>query len=142
MNMAGLRREGISHAAFEASSHGLAQYRIEGLPVRAAAFTNLSRDHLDYHETMEAYLAAKLRLFSEVVDSDGTAVIWADDPVSSQVIDAARARGLTVMTVGEAGEALRLVSRTTALLGQTLQVEADGRSEEHTSELQSLMRIP
>src|SRR3546814_8405728 len=53
MNMAGLRREGISHAAFEASSHGLAQYRIEGLPVRAAAFTNLSRDHLDYHETME-----------------------------------------------------------------------------------------
>lgn len=128
MNMAGLRREGISHAAFEASSHGLAQYRIEGLPVRAAAFTNLSRDHLDYHETMEAYLAAKLRLFSEVVDSDGTAVIWADDPVSSQVIDAARARGLKVMTVGEAGEALRLVSRTTALLGQTIQVEADGKA--------------
>src|SRR3546814_6362948 len=98
------------------------------MPVRAAACTNLSRDHLDYHETMEAYLAAKLRLFSEVVDSDGTAVIWADDPVSSQVIDAARARGLKVMTVGEAGEALRLVSRTTALLGQTLQVEADRKS--------------
>src|SRR3546814_15705894 len=77
---------------------------------------------------MEAYLAAKLRLFSEVVDSDGTAVIWADDPVSSQVIDAARARGLKVMTVGEAGEALRLVSRTTALLGQTLQAEADGKA--------------
>src|SRR3546814_2534556 len=77
---------------------------------------------------MEAYIAAKLRLFSEVVDSDGTAVIWADDPVSSQVIDAARARGLKVMKVGEAGEALRLVSRTTALLGQTLPVEADGKA--------------
>src|SRR3546814_18287783 len=78
---------------------------------------------------MEAYLAAKLRLFSEVVDSDGTAVIWADDPVSSQVIDAARARGLEVMTVGEAGEALRLVSRTTALPGQTLHVYADCKEQ-------------
>src|SRR3546814_13442619 len=98
--MGGVGPEGISAAGFEASGHGLAHCRIEGLPVRAAAFTNRSRDHLDYHETMEAYLAAKLRLFSEVVDSDGTAVIWADDPVSSQVIDAARARGLKVMTVG------------------------------------------
>src|SRR3546814_7274616 len=67
-------------------------------------------------------------LFSEVCGGDGPAVIWADDPVSSQVIDAARARGLKVMTVGEAGEALRLVSRTTALLGQPLQVEADGKA--------------
>ena len=126
MNMAGLRREGVSHAAFEASSHGLSQYRIEGLPVQAAAFTNLSRDHLDYHETMEAYLAAKLRLFTEVVDSDGTAVIWADDPVSPQVVETVRARGLKVMTVGTAGEGLRLVSREATRLGQTLMVEADG----------------
>src|SRR6201999_2255827 len=81
-NMHGLRREGVSHAAFEASSHGLSQFRTEGLPVRAGAFTNLSRDHLDYHGTMEAYLEAKLRLFTEVVDRDGTAVVWADDPAS------------------------------------------------------------
>src|SRR3546814_17684348 len=86
MNMAGLRREGVSHAAFEASSHGLSQYRIEGLPVRVAAFTNLSRDHLDYHETMAAYFDAKLRLFTEVVDDVGTAVIWQDTPESAQVL--------------------------------------------------------
>src|SRR3546814_13237370 len=93
MNMAGLRREGISHAAFEASSHGLAQYRIEGLPVRAAAFTNLSRDHLDYPATIEAYHDTKLRPVSEVVDHDGTEEIWGDDPGSSPVLDRGGARG-------------------------------------------------
>ena len=128
MNMAGLRREGVSHVAFEASSHGLSQYRVEGLPVKAAAFTNLSRDHLDYHETMDAYLAAKLRLFTEVVDAGGTAVVWADDAASTQVIAAAQARGLKLITVGRGGEALRLVSTRTALLGQTLMVEAAGGS--------------
>ncbi len=128
MNLAGLRREGISHVAFEASSHGLAQYRIEGPSVRAAAFTNLSRDHLDYHETMEAYLAAKLRLFTEVVDADGTAVIWTDDAASATITGAARARGLNVMTVGETGETLRLVSRKTTLLGQAITVEAAGKT--------------
>ncbi|MEA3004712.1 MAG: UDP-N-acetylmuramoyl-L-alanyl-D-glutamate--2,6-diaminopimelate ligase, partial [Sphingomonadales bacterium] len=70
-NMAGLAREGITHAAFEASSHGLAQYRTEGLPVRAAAFTNFSRDHLEYPLTMPAYFEAKMRLFTEVVEPDG-----------------------------------------------------------------------
>ena len=127
-NMAGLQREGITHASFEASSHGLAQYRTEGLPVQAAAFTNLSRDHLDYHETMEAYFAAKLRLFTEVVDADGTAVIWADDgDWSARVIAAAKARGLQVLTVGVAGNAIRLVSRTATQLGQTLELEAGGK---------------
>ena len=62
---------GITHAAFEASSHGLSQYRTEGLPVRAAAFTNFSRDHLDYHATMQAYFEAKMRLFEEVLEPDG-----------------------------------------------------------------------
>ena len=127
-NMAGLQREGISHASFEASSHGLDQFRTEGLPVRAAAFTNLSRDHLDYHGTMSAYFAAKLRLFTDVVDDDGTAVVWADDePWSGRVIAAARARGLKVVSVGTAGETLLLKSRTPTALGQTLVVTADGR---------------
>ncbi|HPU15715.1 MAG TPA: UDP-N-acetylmuramoyl-L-alanyl-D-glutamate--2,6-diaminopimelate ligase [Polymorphobacter sp.] len=126
-NMAGLQREGITHASFEASSHGLAQYRIEGLPVAAGAFTNLSRDHLDYHETMEAYFAAKLRLFSEVVDTDGAAVIWADDAWSERAIAAARARGLKLLTVGTLGETIRLVSRTPTQLGQTLELEAGGK---------------
>ena len=67
-NVAGLAREGVSHVAFEASSHGLSQYRTEGLPVRAAAFTNLSRDHLDYHGDMETYFHAKMRLFADVLD--------------------------------------------------------------------------
>lgn len=127
-NMAGLEREGVTHASFEASSHGLAQYRTEGLPVSAAAFTNLSRDHLDYHETMEAYFAAKLRLFTEVVDPGGAVVVWADDARSADVIAAAKARGLHVLSVGAAGETLRLVDRQPTHLGQTLTIEAAGRT--------------
>jgi UDP-N-acetylmuramoyl-L-alanyl-D-glutamate--2,6-diaminopimelate ligase len=127
--MAGLAREGISHAAFEASSHGLDQYRTEGLPVTAAAFTNLSRDHLDYHGTMEAYFAAKTRLMSDVVDAGGHAVIWADDgDRSARMIAAARQRGLTLLTVGETGETLKLIKRTPTALGQDLVIEAGGQT--------------
>jgi UDP-N-acetylmuramoyl-L-alanyl-D-glutamate--2,6-diaminopimelate ligase len=127
-NVAGLAREGVTHLAFEASSHGLAQYRTEGLPVAAAAFTNLSRDHLDYHGDMAAYFTAKLRLFAEVVADDGAVVVWADDPHSERVIDLARARNLRLLTVGEHGEALRLTAREPTLLGQTLTIEAEGRA--------------
>lgn len=128
-NMAGLRREGVSHAAFEASSHGLHQCRTEGLPVRAAAFTNLSRDHLDYHGDMANYFTAKLRLFSEVVDADGAAVVWADgSEYSARVIDLARERGLALFTVGKHGSSLRLVDRTPSQLGQHLIVEAEGQT--------------
>lgn len=127
--MAGLAREGISHAAFEASSHGLDQYRTEGLPVTAAAFTNLSRDHLDYHGTMEAYFIAKTRLLAEVVDDGGSAVIWADDgDWSARMIDVARGRGLRMFTVGEAGQALKLVGRTPTSLGQDLMLQAGGQT--------------
>jgi len=125
-NMAGLAREGITHAAFEASSHGLSQYRTEGLPVRAAAFTNFSRDHLDYHATMEEYFKAKMRLFAEVVEADGAAVVWTDDPRSDDVIRRCRERGLRVLTVGARGEALKLVDRRTSQLGQKLTIEAGG----------------
>ncbi|MGF7151029.1 UDP-N-acetylmuramoyl-L-alanyl-D-glutamate--2,6-diaminopimelate ligase [Sphingomonas zeicaulis] len=125
-NVAGLRREGVTHLAFEASSHGLSQYRTEGLPVAAAAFTNLSRDHLDYHGTMAAYLDAKLRLFTQVVEPNGTAVIWADDAASSAVDFAASERGLRRLTVGEKGEGLRLIGRSPTQLGQTLQVAVEG----------------
>ncbi|WP_293882821.1 UDP-N-acetylmuramoyl-L-alanyl-D-glutamate--2,6-diaminopimelate ligase [Sphingomonas sp.] len=121
-NMAGLAREGVTHAAFEASSHGLHQYRTEGLPVAAAAFTNLSRDHLDYHGDMAAYLTAKLRLFSEVVDPAGIAVIWQDDEAADRVIDLARERGLQLMGIGTRGATLRLIGRIPTQLGQTLVV--------------------
>jgi UDP-N-acetylmuramoyl-L-alanyl-D-glutamate--2,6-diaminopimelate ligase len=125
-NMAGLAREGVTHAAFEASSHGLSQYRTEGLPVRAAAFTNFTRDHLDYHGTMEAYFTAKMRLFTEVVEPDGTAVLWMDDPKSEEVAQLCKTRGLRLITVGAKGETLRLLDRTPSQLGQTLTLEADG----------------
>ncbi|MDB5704555.1 MAG: UDP-N-acetylmuramoyl-L-alanyl-D-glutamate--2,6-diaminopimelate ligase [Sphingomonas bacterium] len=127
-NVAGLAREGVSHVAFEASSHGLSQYRTEGLPVRAAAFTNLSRDHLDYHGTMEAYFEAKLRLFTEVLEPNGTVVVWADDPASARVVEIARERGNRVISVGTQGETLKLVSRDPTLLGQGLAIEAGGKT--------------
>ncbi len=125
-NMAGLAREGVTHAAFEASSHGLDQFRTEGVPVRAAAFTNFSRDHLDYHGTMDSYFAAKMRLFDEVVEDGGAAVVWADDARSDEVVARARTRGLRVLTVGTQGEKLRLVAHDHTPLGQTLTVEHDG----------------
>jgi UDP-N-acetylmuramoyl-L-alanyl-D-glutamate--2,6-diaminopimelate ligase len=125
-NVAGLAREGVTHVAFEASSHGLSQYRTEGLPVRAAAFTNLSRDHLDYHGDMAAYFCAKLRLFADVLDPDGAAVVWADDPHAPRVEELARMRGNRLVTVGEHGETLKLVGRDPTLLGQGLTIEAGG----------------
>jgi UDP-N-acetylmuramoyl-L-alanyl-D-glutamate--2,6-diaminopimelate ligase len=125
--MAGLEREGVTHAAFEASSHGLAQYRTEGVPVRAAAFTNFSRDHLDYHGTMDAYFETKMRLFSEVVAGDGIAVVWMDDPKSDEVLHRVEAQGLKRITVGRRGETLKLLDREPSQLGQRLTVEAEGK---------------
>ena len=125
-NMSGLAREGVSHAIFEASSHGLTQYRSEGVPVSVAAFTNLSRDHLDYHGTMEAYFEAKMRLFDEVVDENGCAVIWADDVWSDQVIARARKREIRLITVGEKGKGIQLLSREPTQLGQTLELRIQG----------------
>jgi UDP-N-acetylmuramoyl-L-alanyl-D-glutamate--2,6-diaminopimelate ligase len=127
-NLTGLAREGVTHVAFEASSHGLSQYRSEGPRVVAGAFTNLSRDHLDYHATMEDYFAAKMRLFDEVVADDGTAVIWADDAWSARAIAHAERRGLKVFTVGEQGADLKLLGRTPTALGQTLQIEHAGKA--------------
>ena len=126
-NMAGLKRMGISHVAYEASSHGLDQHRAEGVPLAAAAFTNFSRDHLDYHETMDAYFEAKMRLFGELLQSGRPAVIWADDPKSDQVIGVCRERGHEVMTVGRKGETIRLVEQSPTALGQKLLLEHGGK---------------
>ncbi|WP_374409191.1 UDP-N-acetylmuramoyl-L-alanyl-D-glutamate--2,6-diaminopimelate ligase [Pelagerythrobacter sp.] len=127
-NMSGLAREGVTHVAYEASSHGLSQYRNEGLRVSAAAFTNFSRDHLDYHASMEEYFAAKMRLIDEVVADDATVVVWAgSDDWSARAIDHARQRGLRVMTVGEAGEDIRLTGREATQLGQELTIEYGGQ---------------
>src|SRR6202045_3860766 len=104
---------GVTHLAFEASSHGLDQYRLDGVRIAAGGFTNLSRDHMDYHPDVAHYLAAKLRLFRDLVAADGAAVISADHDCSREVIDAARARKLRIVAVGRngngAGEGIRLV---------------------------------
>jgi UDP-N-acetylmuramoyl-L-alanyl-D-glutamate--2,6-diaminopimelate ligase len=122
-NMAGLKRMGISHVAYEASSHGLDQHRAEGVPLKAAAFTNFSRDHLDYHPSMDAYFGAKMRLFDELLSADGTAVIWTDDPKSPEVIERVRRRGIALTTFGRAGETIRLIDQSPTALGQNLLVQ-------------------
>jgi UDP-N-acetylmuramoyl-L-alanyl-D-glutamate--2,6-diaminopimelate ligase len=122
-NMAGLKRMGISHVAYEASSHGLDQHRAEGLPLAAAAFTNFSRDHLDYHQTMDAYFEAKMRLFEDLLPTGKPAVIWTDDPNSGEVIDRCRKRGHEVLTVGRKGETIKLVEQNPTALGQMLILE-------------------
>ena len=105
-----LAGQGVDHLALEASSHGLDQRRLDGLRIGAGAFTNLSRDHLDYHPDLESYLAAKLRLFDTLLPPGAPAVINADSDVSDTVIGAATARGLSVFTVGHKGADLTLVS--------------------------------
>ncbi len=103
-----LADEGVTHLAMEASSHGLDQRRLDGVRIAAAAFTNLSRDHLDYHASVEDYLAAKLRLFS-LPPPGAAAVVNADSDVARRVIDVAQAHGLRVFTTGSKGDDLRLL---------------------------------
>lgn len=122
-----LAGEGVTHLALEASSHGLDQHRLDGVRVAAGAFTNLSRDHMDYHPTVAHYLAAKLRLFTDLVVDGGAAVIAADHAESQQVIDAARKRGLRIFTVGRAGEGIRLLDAAIDGFAQVLTLEYEGR---------------
>jgi UDP-N-acetylmuramoyl-L-alanyl-D-glutamate--2,6-diaminopimelate ligase len=128
--LAELAAEGISHLAFEASSHGLDQYRLDGVRLKAAAFTNLGRDHLDYHPSMDAYLAAKLRLFTELLPPGGTAIVDADGEHSAQVIAAAQGAGRRTLTVGQAGEALQLESLTRDGFAQRMRVRHRGQSRD------------
>ncbi|MBX6327266.1 MAG: UDP-N-acetylmuramoyl-L-alanyl-D-glutamate--2,6-diaminopimelate ligase [Pseudolabrys sp.] len=103
-----LAGEGVTHLALEASSHGLDQKRLDGVRVAAGGFTNLSRDHLDYHASLEAYLAAKLRLFETLVVAGGSAVVAIDDAYGARVVETAQTRGLRVMTVGIRGKDISL----------------------------------
>jgi UDP-N-acetylmuramoyl-L-alanyl-D-glutamate--2,6-diaminopimelate ligase len=126
--LAELAGEGIERVAFEASSHGLAQYRVDGVKLKAAGFTNLTRDHLDYHPTFEAYEQAKLRLFSEVLPPNGVAVINADSHSADVFAKAALARGQRLILVGEAANDLKLLERTPRGDGQQLSVRWNGRA--------------
>ncbi|THV24830.1 UDP-N-acetylmuramoyl-L-alanyl-D-glutamate--2,6-diaminopimelate ligase [Peteryoungia ipomoeae] len=103
-----LADEGVTHAAMEASSHGLDQHRLDGVRLAAAGFTNLGRDHMDYHPTVEDYMAAKMRLFRELLPKGAPAVIYADDVWSDEAIRVAREAGHQILTVGRKGTFLTL----------------------------------
>ena len=106
--LAELADAGVTHAAMEASSHGLDQARLDGVRLSAAAFTNLGRDHMDYHPTVEHYMASKMRLFDTLLAKGAPAVVYADDAWSAAAIEAARKAGLNVRTVGRKGDYLTL----------------------------------
>ena len=109
--LAQLKQDGVDHLAIEASSHGLDQHRLDGVTISGCGFTNITRDHMDYHPTFEDYLGAKLRLFTEVVKDGGVAVVNADAEHADRFIEAARARGLKLITVGRKGDTIRLDRR-------------------------------
>jgi UDP-N-acetylmuramoyl-L-alanyl-D-glutamate--2,6-diaminopimelate ligase len=125
-----LAGEGITHLAIEASSHGLDQRRLDGLRLGLGAFSNLSRDHLDYHPDLEAYFAAKLRLFTELIAPGGTAVINADDPRAERVAAAAMARGLEMLRVGRTADGIAVNSAERDAFAQRLRVSHRGRAFE------------
>jgi UDP-N-acetylmuramoyl-L-alanyl-D-glutamate--2,6-diaminopimelate ligase len=122
-----LAGDGVSHLAIEASSHGLDQFRLDGLRIAAAGFTNITRDHLDYHPSFEAYLAAKLRLFDALLAPGAGAVIDADHGHADAVFAAAKARGLSIMTVGRKATGIRLVHSAIDGFAQLLRLEHGGK---------------
>lgn len=126
-HLADLAAAGISHLALEASSHGLHQYRLDGVKIRAAGFTNLTRDHLDYHATMDEYRLAKLRLFAEVLSDDGIAVINADAPEAKQISNLCADRKIKCWTYGLKGQEFKLIDRVPTPQGQKIKLEFMGR---------------
>ncbi|EKE45335.1 UDP-N-acetylmuramoyl-L-alanyl-D-glutamate--2,6-diaminopimelate ligase [Oceaniovalibus guishaninsula JLT2003] len=113
--------QGVDHAAMEASSHGLDQRRLDGVNLAAAAFTNFSQDHLDYHRTFEAYFAAKAGLFDRLLPPDGTAVVNLDDPRGPDIAAIAQRRGNDLLTVGRGPDAaLRITGQRFESTGQEL----------------------
>jgi len=126
--LSGLAAAGIGHVALEASSHGLDQRRLDGLQLAAAAFTNLTRDHMDYHGTEEAYFQAKARLFDTILPEGATAVINADVPQAADLRAIARRRHLKVMDYGTTAQALRLVRSFATPEGQSLELSLSGRT--------------
>jgi UDP-N-acetylmuramoyl-L-alanyl-D-glutamate--2,6-diaminopimelate ligase len=122
-----LAGEGVTHAAIEASSHGLDQRRLDGVRIVAAGFTNLGRDHMDYHATVDEYLAAKLRLFTALLPAGGTAVVDLDGARAGDVAAVAAARGQRLIRVGRAGVELKIVDIVPSGFRQRVRIEAFGR---------------
>ncbi|MDP5083937.1 MAG: UDP-N-acetylmuramoyl-L-alanyl-D-glutamate--2,6-diaminopimelate ligase [Yoonia sp.] len=129
--MAEAAKNGVTHVAMEASSHGLDQRRLDGVLLAAAGFSNFSQDHLDYHHTFEAYFAAKMGLFNRVLSDDGVAVINLDDPKSAEVVAICAARGQEVIGVGRHPNArLRLTGQRFDATGQEVLFEWQGRARQ------------
>jgi UDP-N-acetylmuramoyl-L-alanyl-D-glutamate--2,6-diaminopimelate ligase len=124
--MARLAAAGVSHVCMEASSHGVDQRRLDGVTLTAAAFLNLTQDHLDYHGDMPTYQAAKLRLFTTLLPRGGTAVLNADSDAFGAFAAAAVTHGQAILSVGEAGQGLKLIDRQATPSGQTLTIAAQG----------------
>ena len=122
-----LAGEGVTHLALEASSHGLDQRRLDGVKISAGAFTNLTRDHLDYHPTLEAYRAAKLRLFDTLLPEGASAVVNADSPEARIIAAVAQQMKLRLVSVGSAGTDLTLLAATPEGFAQSLTVRAGGK---------------
>lgn len=119
---------GVTHAAMEASSHGLEQRRLDGVHLRAAGFTNFSQDHLDYHATFDEYFAAKAGLFDRVLPEDGVAVLNVDDPRGQAMAEIASARGQDLITVGRReGSDLHMLAQRFDPTGQELRFDWQGR---------------
>ena len=127
-NLRDLARFGVKRLALEASSHGLSQHRLDGVKVSIAGFTNMTRDHLDYHGSMNDYLASKLRLFTDILAADGIAVVNADGEFAAAVEAACRDRGLQVMTYGEAGTDVCLDASEVVTDGYRLDITVAGKS--------------
>jgi UDP-N-acetylmuramoyl-L-alanyl-D-glutamate--2,6-diaminopimelate ligase len=125
-DLATLAHEGVTHLAIEASSHGLDQHRLDGLKLAAAAFTNLTHEHLDYHPTMDAYFAAKARLFEELLPAGGTAVANADSERSAALAEICHRRGIRFWTYGAKGREFRLLQGRPTPGGQHLVIEVMG----------------
>ncbi|MBI1867026.1 MAG: UDP-N-acetylmuramoyl-L-alanyl-D-glutamate--2,6-diaminopimelate ligase [Methylocystis sp.] len=121
-----LAARSVTHLAMEASSHGLDQRRLDGVRLAAGAFTNLTRDHLDYHANFDDYLAAKLRLFDTLLQPGQTAVIDADSDGADRVVAACCARGLSIFSIGARGETIRIISLEPFALATRLRVRFDG----------------
>ncbi len=127
--LADLSAQGVTHAAMEASSHGLAQRRLDAVDLTAAAFTNISRDHLDYHLDFEDYLAAKTGLFDRILRPDGVAVLNADDPASKNIAEVSIARGGRLILIGQSEEAdIRLTAQRFDSSGQDIRFTYDGEA--------------
>jgi len=125
--LAKLKTEGVDYLAIEASSHGLDQHRLDGVKIAACGFTNITRDHMDYHPTFSDYLTAKLRLFTEVVQDGGVAVVNADAAHAQAFIDAAETRGLKLITVGREGDTIHLDRREDRGGNQALTLHYQGK---------------